>query len=530
MNNQFPSAPTLQEDDTKLGRKQKGTGFTNISRILGANVGAGEQMGAQIGANIGSRAKSLREQTQAGAAKFRQGYTAGKEKALGEVGKVGGVVGQVDPTGYVAPAPVTPTPAAQTAAAPNMQVAPVTPTPAAQTAPVPSTIGDITGEQAEKLGEGFRAAEYTGPMGISGAGDLSGVAKSLADTSGYAARGMSGRQNLLRSIASGQYTKGQSLLDAALLGQSKAGQEAIARGAQEARQASTETGQQLNLAQKLAETAEEQISGEKKKIGDALTEKISAIKGSGKEAAKGFSDQIKRVQSILNGGEQIISESDAASSPDKAKKRAEQQEILKNLSNYGIDTSGIVYSIDENAVQNLLNSLIATPEIPAEGALKFTESQKRALESLSKIKGENDYKKLLESEFKTPWNINKQNIEESELTTKNKNLYESLQSQGSKIKNYIKMIKEYMATPDDKKPYYEGIGKNADPFSFFAQKLGLDPNQMQDLWRKSATGQRGSGGFEGMNREADRLLGEAQRIQSTKMTLQDYINKKFGIK
>lgn len=548
MNNQFPSAPTLQDEDTnQIGKKQKGTGFTNISRILKANVGAGERMGSQIGAGIGSRAKSLQQQTQAGAQQFRGQYGQARGKALEDIGKVGSVAGQIEDTGYVAP--VTPAPAAQVAAQtpPNASVAQPQVAPVSTPTPV-SNITDITGEQATQLGEAFRQAQYGGPRGISGGGELSAQAAGLSKFSDYASRGGFGRQNLLRSMASGQtpYTKGQSLLDATLLGQDVAGQRSIAQAAQQARQAATETGQQLGIAEQLAETAKEQIEAEKEKVGTSVTEKIGAIEKFGKESAIAFKGEAEKLKSLLTGAEKIVTEEEAASSPEKAKKREEQISLLSNLSQYGIDPTSEVYATDEAALNNALNSIFNTGSTTPSGDTRFSDAQRKALEVLSGITKDKKVAERAKVKMEMPWDVGKDDIGKIAA------------SQASKIASEEDKAKRLLQFGQEFRPIMESIlnksntaqivalnpflapfllpfqnreeeiwAKEAAAFDALSKKYGFSPQEAADIaqWSKTKMGVADE-----LIRRGSSSLTQAQQKAASKTTLQDYLKKRFGIK
>lgn len=573
MNNQFPSAQTLQEEDTnQIGKKQKGTGFTNISRILKANVGAGERMGAQIGAGIGSRAKSLQEQTQAGAQQFRGQYGSARGKALEDIGKVGNIVGQVDESGYVAP--VTPMPAAQVEQPPMPGVVPQgrvlsgkdaiefrdgvpymggmpyrppympSPIQIGRTVPTleeqpktllpqPSTIASMTEEQAGELGKAFDLAKYAGPKGISGAEDLAGQAQSLSRFSDYARRGAFGTQNLLRSMAYGQtpYTKGQSLLDAALLGQSKAGQMAIAKGAQEAQQAAAETGQQTGVAEQLAKTAQEQIDAEKEKVAGAGLGKIAAIKGSGEQAAKSLFGEAKELKDLLSGTTKLVSEEEAKADPKKQLEREKQIDMLSNLSKYGISDTASVYGLDETAMSNLLKTIAEPGKTEAAGAMKFTDAQKNALKILAKLGKDEAAKKLSETtDLASPWktdasDIEKQSLAKYGIADKEATLKDI--DKGNKYKKYV----EEMTRLAGRGEFAPGYGRFLELSDIYAKSLGLDPQEVRDLSAKNyvMVGPRTWTGGKLFGDLANKLT-EKQSIMQSKTNLRDYIKKKFGIK
>jgi len=77
-NQQQFNAP--QTPGTPEGRRQKGTGFTNIRNMLQANVGAGGVMGAGIASGLGQKAGQLRQDVQTAGQQFGQQYQQQKKK------------------------------------------------------------------------------------------------------------------------------------------------------------------------------------------------------------------------------------------------------------------------------------------------------------------------------------------------------------------------------------------------------------------------------------------------------------------
>ena len=72
--------PSQQPQNKQNTRRERGTGFTNLNRILGANVGAGEQIGGAIGGIVGNRTNQFQTQTQSGL----QNFKTKADSAMGE--------------------------------------------------------------------------------------------------------------------------------------------------------------------------------------------------------------------------------------------------------------------------------------------------------------------------------------------------------------------------------------------------------------------------------------------------------------
>lgn len=212
--NQMNQQPNLALDQT--GKRQKGTGFTNINKLLGANQGAGQQIGQAIGQNIGNQAGKFQTNLTQEQQKFgeeKQKNTFGDTDAA----KVKAGISNV----------FSATPGVQQGNAANA-------------------------EDFQK----YLAGQYSGPQGLTNSGQLQQQAGNINQL-GQATQSQSGREGLLRQmIGKGQYTQGQQRMDSALLNQG--GNQALKQVRQQTGQVGNLLGQAETDAQQQVKAAQEQ--------------------------------------------------------------------------------------------------------------------------------------------------------------------------------------------------------------------------------------------------------------------------------
>lgn len=248
------------QDLQPVGKRQKGTGFTNIGKILGANVGAGERMGRQVGQAVGMQAGQARAGVTQAQEKFETAKKEAEQKAdLAQQG----IKKVLDDS---------------------------------------SGLAGLTEEQAKERRERFlKEGQYTGPKGLEQEAQLKARAEALGDVATMGMSGRGGRQQLARSIVAGpgMYTRGQSLLDATLLGQSAAAQRAIEAGSRQALGAQQEIAKSALSAQEQAKASESALSKEKADIVKKVGEKFEEVGTAGETAAKQFADDINRFNQLM---------------------------------------------------------------------------------------------------------------------------------------------------------------------------------------------------------------------------------------
>lgn len=187
-----PATPDPTQDANNRDRQQRGTGFTNINRILTANDGAGQKIGQAIGSGIDKQAASVRDGIQQGQSQFQAGLDQSKGAAQSTISQGQALQKQAgeDNNAYS------------------------------------TRLAQNNGTDYSKIGQNVRAADYNGPMNLQNADAL----KAQAATTGALGRlagSSAGQSELLRRTVAqrGNYTNGQNSLDQLLIGRD--GQNAI---------------------------------------------------------------------------------------------------------------------------------------------------------------------------------------------------------------------------------------------------------------------------------------------------------------
>jgi len=269
---------------------QKGTGFTNLNRIMQANKG--NKLGSTVSGGIQgqvqgvqSGVKSAQEQFQEEAQKNRLDTQASADKRSEILGRF---------------APSTGTSAVQSAQVPGTtaQGAGTTEPPAAQSPVSDQEITDFTK---------FRTGTYTGPKELKDSQSLYGKAQQAEELGGLS-RSEGGRQELLRRFVGGKnYTTGQRQLDSTLLGE-KPGQlgsaSRQARGAMDT--VNNANSQASNLAQEYANRAKSFGEETVKKLGetkDPLSQDLERRVGEAKTSEDKRVADLNRIQSVLAGSD-----------------------------------------------------------------------------------------------------------------------------------------------------------------------------------------------------------------------------------
>jgi hypothetical protein len=354
----------FQEQDQDLqpvGKRQRGTGFTNIGRILGANVGAGERMGRQVGQTIGAKAGQAQAGVTQAQEQFQKKKEQGEAEATSAIQKVSKNLGDI------------------------------------------SSLASMSEEDARKAGEEFATkSQYTGPKGLEQSQQLKAKAESLGNVATMGMSGLGGQQQLARSMiaAPGAYTRGQSVLDTALLGQSSIARQAIEEGARQA------LGVQQNIERSIGSTQQQaqasQLALEKLKADTekTLREKLGTIEKTGEEAYKTYAKEGSSVQKLL-------SDVAAGKIKDYSDLTKEQLSALENLDKYGLSdvigyneivgpTGQVInktpYSasgLTKTELADVLNTL-ATGYSQKAGASQFSEEQKNALKNLALLRSDKE--------------------------------------------------------------------------------------------------------------------------------------------
>lgn len=328
-----------QQGQQPQTKRQRGTGFTNIGRMLGANVGAGQQMAQQVGKNIGAQAGQVQQGALKSQQAFKTGFEAAKEKGLEDISKVSGLAGQVGEAGQVG-----------------------------------TNLSGMSEEEAKKLGQKFAETQYTGPMGLEGQ-----VGQRAQSLKGLGQQALTGQRELIGSTLArrGPYTRGQSLLDVSLVGQDKAAQEALRASALEAMRTGAQAQQQEAAAKSLAEGAQALIGGDKKtgslkaEVESQLTKSQENLKEAATKQAEEFIQEGKKFSDALT---------NLKNNPNDLSK--DDIELLKKAEEFGVDLSTQVDSRHADLLKQTLGDISTTGNFTRAGGLYYTPEQQNALRNI----------------------------------------------------------------------------------------------------------------------------------------------------
>lgn len=289
-----------------LGKKQKGTGFTNINKVLQANRGAGVAMGQQLAKNIGQQTQAVQSQLQQGVNQFNQSIGS-------EQGRIANTLQQTrnyiqNPIGQAPVSVAANQPVGGQAVTGDGQQGAVAPVDGNQPAAVAPQVDVTTGEnvpsQAVAQANTLYNEAYGGLRGLENEENLSRMARQLQENAGLA-RNVRGQGMLLRNMIArpGQYSMAQAALDKALLGQSKEAQREIFGAT---RDVGSTVGQFSNVAASAdarVAALEESLNKARGDIDAEASERIGAI---GKEVESGtaqYKADVNRLLDLMRGYE-----------------------------------------------------------------------------------------------------------------------------------------------------------------------------------------------------------------------------------
>jgi hypothetical protein len=338
-NQQQPNA--MQNTATPEGRRQKGTGFTNIRNLLQANVGAGGVMGAGLASGLGQKAGQLSRDVQTAGQQFGQQYQQQKEKTLGQGGSVAGISGYL--TGG-------------------------------------QDVSGLSEEEAKKLGTGLAEAQYTGPTELANQQSLLGRAGNVQALSTLAGMGGIGQGRLLQGSATrrGAYTRGQGLLDQYLVGQDVGAQQAIKAASAEAAGAAQQAQTSADVAAQQAEGLKTSIEAQKEQTKQDVLKALAGSQESATQSAKQYLQQAARIKGLLSGDIPI----DQQNEDDIA--------LMNDLAAYGLDEF-TVNTMDQSVIDGIINKLASGPATEYTGQQRYgTEAEQRAARNLALISGQGD--------------------------------------------------------------------------------------------------------------------------------------------
>lgn len=357
----MPIQPTTntaaQPIDPNKKDQQKGTGFTNINKILDANQGAGQRMGNKIGSQLTQQADSVRQGIQAGQNQFQQQKNQAGQQAQGAVQAGQNLTQQAGET--------------QDAYAQRLA----------------QNNGNF-----QQVGQNLQNAEYTGPMALQNAGKLNAQASTTAAL-GRLAGDTQGQTQLLQSMVAkpGQYSRGQSALDALLLG--SGGQRAIQQGRRAAVGLEDKALGATSQAENQANALKSGISQSRDKTLADLRNAVTGDAGFRNTAAQ----QAQTFQTDASDLSKILGGQFDTSTPEG---KARAQDLVSRMGEFGLDNYN-VYDKDDAAAKAAISQLGGTLTQDY-GARKYTDNQKLASQNLASLLGDKDLQtELANDKFNT---------------------------------------------------------------------------------------------------------------------------------
>lgn len=345
--------PVIQTNQPVQNR-QRGTGFTNINRILGANVGAGQQLAGRIGSSIlgqGQRVQSnLGEQQQ----RFQTGFQQARQQALANIASASGLTRQSGESQEDYERRV---------ASQNIDYG--------------------------NIGSTLRGTSYQGPAGFQNPNLLLSQAQAAQRLGQFTRSGL-GQGILARQFAvnRGNYGLGQNALDQLFLTQDPNAQLALQQARQGVSNLSEGVQGASTAAQQMAEGVQSNIEKERADINQKILQSISGIGESGIKSAEIQKKDAERLKELFTQFSQTNPEDRA-----NITLSARDKQLLSNLSKYGINTGESLISTYDpnpnvNVTENILD-LLEQATVTGGGGYNLTEEQKAASRNLGTFLGGN---------------------------------------------------------------------------------------------------------------------------------------------
>lgn len=357
INNLSNQSSAPQAASSNPSQKQKGTGFTNIGKVLNANQGVGEKLGQKIGGGLSDQANSVREGIQSSQNKFtnQMGTAAGQANNAINAGATYARQAGENDSDY----------ANRVSAGQNVDYS--------------------------QIGKNLASAAYSGPMGLENANQLNSQASNTAAL-GRLAGNSAGQSQLLRSQVAqrGNYTTGQNALDSLLLGQG--GQKAVQTGRastnginQLSNNAILNANNQANVTQSAIDKSKvNAIQGLQNSLtgaGDETSNNILGLNTLAKNQAKDFQDKSSRLGQIVRGE---INPSDMTE---------DDLNLVNSAGDYGIDLGSNLYRKGDDAA-GINSALGQLGQVSSDlGSSRYIGNQQNAAQNLAKLLGDTQSQK-----------------------------------------------------------------------------------------------------------------------------------------
>lgn len=355
-----PNQPMIQANQPFQNR-QRGTGFTNINRILGANVGAGGQLASRIGGAISGQGARVRQGLGQAQQQFQTGFQKARNEALANIGAATALAKQ----------------------------------PGESDEQYEARVANQNTDYAQ-VGQNLRSTSYTGPTGFENPNALLSQAQTAGKLGTFARSGL-GQGILARQYGAGRgnYGIGQNIIDQMLLNQDANAQLAL----QQARQNVVGLGEGVqsaaSAAQEAAQATQSGVDTAKGKAAEDIQKSTQGILARAGQSAVDFNKQMESIKRLLSGV-------DEAGNP-ITDITPEQQALLDKMSDYGLENVDLYMGksdSNENQIQDIMNQLASGMVLNASGSLNLSDTQRQAAINLARL--QNDpmlQQKMLENKF-----------------------------------------------------------------------------------------------------------------------------------
>jgi hypothetical protein len=267
------------------------------------------------------------------------------------------------------------------------------------------------------------------------------------------------------------YTRGQSLLDTALLGQSEAGKRAIRSAAQQASTAARTTDAAIAGAKEQAVATQKSLEKEKADVAKKTAEKLQGVEKEGGEAAEQFANDINRFNTLMGGQKTTDAEGNTIykdASGNILEVTDRDRELMDNPEQFGLQ-AGDISLVDKDSYEDVNKEILGqlafqNPFVYQSGMRRYTPEQEAIARNLALFKGETpkEYKPFETDVFKTSGeNIEqkaksygkiqerKNQAEKAELDSKRYNdlysIYNRLMSDRNRLNTLPRATREDMA-------------------------------------------------------------------------------------
>lgn len=334
---------------SEFKKRQKGTGFTNIGKILGANVGAGQQMAGKIAQGVQAAGQKAQQQLGEARQQFKTGFQQSTTPTIGSLEEGKGLIKG----------------SGESEEAYSKRI-------------------EQGGIDYSDIGKKVAEAKYGGPMALQDTRGLLSGAVGASQLGGLSASGM-GQQQLAKQFVAGKtgYTKGQGALDQLLLTESPEAQRQLKSARESVSDLAEKTLSAATSAERQALGMRAGIEKEKSKVLGGIQSSIGELEQRASEKGQQYSRDAARLVSLLRDRSLL-----GKSSTDDGTKFTEEQaaydkKLLSDLGRFGI---GAGEKIDTSDPTSMIKTLQEIANRGTTGIAKqYGDPQRAALQRLSQF-------------------------------------------------------------------------------------------------------------------------------------------------